>query len=291
MRVSDQQLTDRSNLWIQRAREAAAQAREQVQSGRRVTKPSDDPLASAFAVRESVAVARDEAARQNVGEGRSFAEATEAALDGVGGILIRLRELTIQASNETLSAADREAVSREVAALREQVAALASSEARGRYLFGGYLDAVPPFDAAGNYLGSPDVREVEVAPGVRVATGLPGDRVFGTAGGGVDLFRTIDDLTAALQADDVDGVRASLDGLDAATSQVADARAELGGMIDAFRTASSVLERTRDEALTRRADLVDSSVDEILDLAQAERAVETAAALAARLPLSGLLGG
>jgi len=290
MRVSDQQLYDRSSLYLQRARESAATARGQVQSGRRVTRPSDDPLASALAVRESIAARRDEAARQNVQEGQSFAEAAEAALDGVGGILIRLRQLGTQAANETLNASDREAIAREVRALREQVLSLASSEARGRHLFGGYLDAVAPFDGAGNYLGSADVREVEVAPGVQVPTGIPGDRVFGTAGGGVDVFATIDELEAALAADDPDGVRATLDGLRRATDQVADARAELGASIDSFRTAGAVLERTRDEALVRRGDLVDAGVDEVLDLAEAERAVETAVSLASRLPLAGLLG-
>lgn len=289
MRVSDRQFVDLSYLWVNRTRLAAHEASQRVQTGRRVLKPSDDPAASAAALRESAEANRNASTLATVQYARLVTENAEASLDSVGGILNRLGELSVQASNSTLSAVDRANIAREVAALRDELLSLANTNTNGAYIFGGFVDDQVPFANDGSYQGSQQVREIAVSPGVRVPVGITGQVAFDPPGG-VSMFGVVDTFLAALEADDVETVRESIDDIRQASAQIADARARLGAYIDSFMTAESVLERTRDEAVARRSSLIDSGVKEIFDYKQAEHAVDTAMTIASQLPLTGLVG-
>lgn len=289
MRVSDRQFVDLSYLWVNRTRFAAHEASERVQTGRRVVKPSDDPAASAAAIRESAEANRNGSTLSTVQYARLVTENAEASLDSVGGILNRLGELAVQASNSTLSGVDRANIGREVSALRDELLSLANTYTNGSYVFGGFVDDRVPFVNDGSYQGSETVREIAVSPGVRVPMGIPGTVAFAPPGG-VAMFEVVDQFLGALETNDVDTIRESIDDIAKSSAQIADARARLGAYIDSFLTAESVLERQRDEAITRRSSLIDSGVQEIFDYKQAEHAVDTAMTIASQLPLTGLVG-
>jgi flagellin-like hook-associated protein FlgL len=106
----------------------------------------------------------------------------------------------------------------------------------------------------------------------------------------VDLLGTLTALEAALAANDVAGVRASLGGLERSVAQVASARAELGVSMGSLDTANAAAELAADEekvALVRTSetDLAEAS----LRLAQAQSALEASMAATAQVLKLSLL--
>jgi len=107
----------------------------------------------------------------------------EQALTDVGTQLDRARQLTIQAGNDTLNAADRTSIAAELRQIREAVLAIANrDDGMGHRLFAGSRDAVIPFtqDASGNvsYVGDDGQNRVEVAPNLKVAGTDAGSTLF-----------------------------------------------------------------------------------------------------------------
>jgi len=279
---------NRSSVALNKLRHMETQ--ERVVTGKRVQKPSDDPLASTLARRERARHSRAETHIKATESVVADLQNADSALSHVGDILIRARELAVMASNDTYSADNRRATAREVEKLREQVIALGNSRGENdRYIFAGYRDDTAPFDPAGAYIGDGAVREVEVAPGVRQPTGVSGQATFDPAGG-VDIIGVLDALRVGLDTNTVGAIRGSLTDLSTATNQVADARAELGALSLTTDVARSSAERVQMTSLEREDQLL--GIDQaaaVSDMVQAEHALQLAINVASRLPPPGLL--
>jgi flagellar hook-associated protein 3 FlgL len=290
MRVSDRQLYDASQASLASARLRTDELRNQAMHQRRVFTPADDPVAAASAQREATQIARSEMYTRSIGAGVASLQLADGALSQATDILTRIRELSVQAANDTLSAGERATTATEVAALYESLRDLANSSYDGRYVFGGFLDDRAPFDAAGAYSGDGNVKELEVAANTKLSAGITGDRVFGAAGG-TDVFAAITALRTALETNDVAAIRGSLNPLDTATKQINNARGVLGSQLNAFEVSQSVVNRSEEQAVGRREDLIGVDVSETyLELQQAQQALSAAVQIAAQLPLPGLVG-
>ena len=82
----------------------------QLASGRRILKPSDDPVASANVLGLTQSKEITERYQLNADAARARLSIEESALIGVNNDLIRVRELALQGNNDTLTDADRRAV-------------------------------------------------------------------------------------------------------------------------------------------------------------------------------------
>ncbi|MCG8556064.1 MAG: flagellar hook-associated protein FlgL [Proteobacteria bacterium] len=291
MRVSDSVINRLVEQRLSRSRERTAEAFERVSTGLRVNQPSDDPLASALGRRTTREASRAKLLSRSVTTGLSRLQVADSALNEASGILARARELAVMGATETANADNRAMIAREVATLRDALISLGNTKSSSGYVFAGYNDDAPPFDAAGTYSGDGNVRELEVSTGLRIAEGVSGARVFGI-GSGTDIMQVMQDLRAALEGDDVGGVQATLDRLEAGHDQVQQARGELGNSVNLFEGARAALERVHDRSVAERAELTEADVMQAFSqLAKAEQALQVAVAVASRLPLPGLVGG
>jgi flagellar hook-associated protein 3 FlgL len=290
MRVSDRQLFDASQASLASARQRAGELRTQALEQRKVFTPSDDPVAAARAQREATTIARAELHTRSIDAGVASLQLADGALSQATDLVSRIRELTLQAANDSLSADERSIAANEVGALYASLVDIGNTSHGGAYVFGGFRDGTPPFDPNGTYNGDTNVKELEVASNTRLAAGVTGDRIFGLAGG-VDVFDTISALQTALTADDIATIRSSLNGLDAAIGQINEARGVLGGQLNAFEISRSVADRSEEHAVGRREDLIGVDIAATyLDLQQAEQALSAAVQIASQLPLPGLVG-
>ena len=292
MRVADSMFFDmnRSSVALNKLRHMETQ--ERVITGKRVQKPSDDPLASTLARRERARHARADTHVRATESIMADLQNADSALNHVSDIMIRVRELAVMASNDTHSPENRRATAREVEKLREQVIALGNTRGENnRYIFAGYRDDVAPFDPAGAYVGDGAVREVEVAPGIRQKTGVSGNATF-TPGGGVDILGVMDSLRVALDTNAVAAIRGSLTDLTTAHDQISDARAELGALSLTTEVARSSAERVQMQTTEREDQLLGiDQAEAVSDMVQAEHALQLAISVASRLPPAGLVEG
>lgn len=291
MRVTDGRMYGMAQTSLASARSRLSQLHQQALEGKRVIKPSDDPAASARSRQLSSEQTRAEGHLRTAEAAHTGLMSADNALSDVGNILTRVKELALQQSTDTTNPDARAAAAAEVASLRETVLALANTEVGGRYVFSGFRDDQPAFDAAATYQGTPEVRQVEIAPALQVEAGIAGDKVFGAAGG-VDVFAALDSLQSALSGNDSTAIRATLESLDRAHTQIITARAQLGARLSSVEAAEAIARRVHDGAIENRSRIMDADMPAtLLDLVEAERVLQTATELAGRLPVGGLTSG
>ena len=125
---------------LRRVQERLATAQSQVSGGKRIEKPSDDPLGAERAMRLNDQLESTTAYRTAVDESRSWLDATDTALGSLGDIVQRVRELTLQAANGSTTPAGRQSIKLEVDQLTEQAKTTLNSAFDGRHLFSGTDD-------------------------------------------------------------------------------------------------------------------------------------------------------
>ncbi|MDA0271033.1 MAG: flagellin [Chloroflexi bacterium] len=94
---------------------------EQLSSGLRINRAADDAAGLAISEKMRAQVRGMQQGMRNAQDGVSMLQTAEGALDEVHSILQRVRELSVQAGNSTLSSSDRQAIGEEMVALRAEV--------------------------------------------------------------------------------------------------------------------------------------------------------------------------
>lgn len=118
---------------------------EQLSSGSKLTKPSDDPVASVKGMGYRTTLAKNEQYTRNMNEVNSWLDTTDSTLSEVNKALQRVKDLVTQAANDTNKPEDREAMQKEVNQLRMQIRDLANTQQGGKYLFAGTATDQPLF--------------------------------------------------------------------------------------------------------------------------------------------------
>ncbi|HKK55397.1 flagellar hook-associated protein FlgL [Marinobacter sp.] len=183
IRISSQQVFSGGINRLQDLNSSLNQTQEQISTGRRINRPSDDPVAAARILKLDQELQRISTYQRNTDFAENRLDQEENALSRSVDLVQRVRELTVQAGNGSLSANDRKSISAE---LKERLGQLADSansrDASGEYIFSGFQGATPAFarDATGAwvYQGDEGQRSLEIDDGVTVPISDHGKGIF-----------------------------------------------------------------------------------------------------------------
>lgn len=115
---------------------ALGTAMEQLSTGRRINSAADDAAGLAISNRMTAQIRGLEQAVRNANDGISMLQTAEGALAEVTNMLQRIRELAVQAANDTYSDADRESLQLEVTELVNEIDRIGNNTMwNGMYLF------------------------------------------------------------------------------------------------------------------------------------------------------------
>ena len=183
MQISTQQFFDRSLRNMQETQSDAAKTNEQLSTGKALIRPSDDTDKLRTIGNLERAIEKVQTYNDNVDHLITRYATEEGALSSASDILIRAKELAIQASNATMSSEDRKIVAIEVAGLKAELLALANSrDVNGQAMFGGAKTKTDPFvaDAEGKVTYQGDSRQtmIEVSENRQLAKNRSGLEVF-----------------------------------------------------------------------------------------------------------------
>ena len=247
---------------LQRRIDTAQQA---IATGTRLSRASDDPVASTTVARLDRASGDAAAHATNRQVARDSLATADTALQSMASLFVRARELSVQGRTGTLSGEDRAALGVEMLGLHDQLIGLANArDGRGRAVFGGGGEvayAIGP-DGAALYVGGDTASPVPVENGVTIAAIDVGEAVFGTA------FEAVRALGQALASDGplpapadllagearVGGALAGTGGR-AARLDLLDAAAEAGG-IGRANTRSALADTDLTEAIASMQQLL-----------------------------------
>lgn len=155
----------------------------QVATGKRVVKPSDDPVASAATLQLNQSKAVTERYQLNADAARARLGIEEGVLGSITEQIHRIRELALQAKNDTNTHNDRLSITAEMRQVLDEVVSLANTrDNNGQYLFSGHQGDVLPVskDNTGNYVfnGDDGYRYLQIGPSRNVADADPGSMVY-----------------------------------------------------------------------------------------------------------------
>jgi len=163
----------------------------QLSSGLRVQSLSDDPSAAAQSVQMGSQIAQIDTFVQMASGETSMLQVTDSTLGEVVTQLTSAVTLAVQASNGTNNSANLQALTQQVAGIRDQVLALGNASYQGRYLFAGSQGTTAPFSldttttpATTNYAGDTNVQFIETPGGQKIQMNLPGSSIFGSGNSG-----------------------------------------------------------------------------------------------------------
>ena len=261
---STQAFYRRSALHMSSLRETAEGLQNQLSTGERLTRSSDDPVGAS---RLRMLDRADRLGAIDAGNAKRASEDLQlaaSALESIGSDIIRARELALWAASDTVGTSERTAISAELDQLRLRLMATANSmDTSGNALFGGEASGKAYELQAGGvigYVGSASSGEIDLGQGQNIARGLTGPEVVAFTTGGVptDLFAHIATLAAALQGgagDPATAARDALAGFDDALDTVTRAQTVAGSRVAWIEV---IQDRQVDQAQTRATQTADT---------------------------------
>lgn len=151
---------------------------EQLATGRRLTKPSDDVIATRGSMAYKVSLNAIEQYNRNIDEGIGMLALTEISIRSSTNLLNRARELALSESNDTATPDTRKIASYEVRNLFNELIDLGNTKLKNRYIFSGYKTSTKSFDSRGAYQGDSSDIEIFIGEGVRTRINITGDSAF-----------------------------------------------------------------------------------------------------------------
>ena len=138
MRITNNMMISNIMRNLGKNTERLSKYQNQLDSGKKISVPSDDPVVAARALKLRTDVAKVEQYQKNIGDAKSWLDATDVALGKIGDVMQKARELMVQASNGTNTPEETQKIGLELKQLRTQVVHLSNSTYAGRYLFSGF---------------------------------------------------------------------------------------------------------------------------------------------------------
>ena len=262
---------------LQQRQTDLSRAQQQLTSGKRVAKPSDDPAAAARAERALAAMARSEADQRALEASRSSMQVTETALGDANELMQQAREAVMAAGNPTYTDAERAMLVQSLRGLRAQLLGVANrSDGTGSYVFAGQGSSGPPFvDAPGGVQYQGAAGEAQVASAEALPLAIDGRNAWleapnPTAGGpALSVFEVMDRVIGELatpgrgDAQVTATVQTGIAEIDAVNGHLLAVRARAGEILARIDSVESRIADAKLGAQTER------SLAEDLDMVQA----------------------
>ncbi|MEE8483785.1 MAG: flagellar hook-associated protein FlgL [Nitrospinota bacterium] len=152
-RVTNRMMYNNTLISLNRQNEGMLKSQEELASGKRVNRPSDDPLAASDIMRYKLLLGRNEKFQEIDSRAASSLNTSESYVGSAGELSVRARELAIQQSNATATAATRRTAAHEIHTMIEQAIQIGNTQLQGGYIFSGRTSNIAPLDSSGNYVG------------------------------------------------------------------------------------------------------------------------------------------
>ena len=212
---------------------------EKLSSGFRINRAGDDAAGLVISQKLRAEVSGLRQATRNSQDGISFAQTAEGALGEVHNMLNRMRDLSVQAANDTNDTAARTAIKSEVDALAAEIGRIGSDTT-----FSGA--AVFTATALNFQVGS------EGSAGNQISTTV--GTLDNTSLGGSDL--------TALTVDTATNARTSIEAIDAAIDAVSTSRGALGAIQNRFESTIRNLQVTTENLAASESRIRDTDMAE-----------------------------
>lgn len=207
MRVSNALMADNIQSYLFKQTEALLKTQQQIASGKRINRLSDDPIGMGQALGYRKTIASLDQYNENIISAQQHLNTVDEILAAVSELLEDAKDIAADLHPEM-----RTMLADQVVNIRDQVFQLANSRNNGNYIFAGDLTDTQPFEldtvtGVYSYMGDTGNKEHIIGEGLQVSIEADGSQIFQ---GVADVFDVLNDLETELRADNADGVTAQL---------------------------------------------------------------------------------
>ncbi|MEI2283219.1 flagellar hook-associated protein FlgL [Paenibacillus polysaccharolyticus] len=276
MRITNNMLSSQLLLNLNRNAQQMNTTQTQLATGRKINKPSDDPVGITYSLRYRAELSSNEQYQKNVDSATSWLEFNDTVLNQAGSVLQRLRELTVQGSSDTNPQSALDSINEEVKELKKQLVDISNSKLNGKYIFNGEMYDVKPYDFPIKADGSLDTTNAAtvvtdqgkinyiVGESVQLPINVNGNEVFGFSTEGDHLFTTVDNIINALASGDTKELSNQLDNIDSRTNKMLAIRAEIGAKTNRIDLMAGRLSDLEINLTDMQAKVEDADVAEVM---------------------------
>lgn len=268
MKISTAYFFDRASQQVSNAQNRVAATQAQIATGKQLAAPSDNPQQALVIERLRTALSRQESLADNLQTVQRRYQAEEGALRSGSELLTRMKELGIQAANNTNGPSDRQVIAIELRSLREQMLGVVNArDDQGQSLFAGTRSRAPAFsEAAGQVAYQGDQTPARITSGDqqlqqynRAGSDAFARVVRDTPDGpqGVGFFDAIDDLIQAVESGSQPDLQQGIAEMDTMHQGLSLALAAAGADQNNVESQQGVLEETILRLKTTLSDVED----------------------------------
>lgn len=178
----------------------------QLSSGRKVEKPSDDPVVAARGMFYRSSLMENEQYKRNVDEAQSWMDMTDTTMDEMGNIMKRVKELLVYSGDGAVSPEDLMTMGAEIEELKNHMGTLANQQINGKYIFAGTDTNIAPFDpnalgGKGDFVSTnASPINLEVSQNVFVTSNVNAQNIFNYPNAAGNMFKVLNNIIDELKA-------------------------------------------------------------------------------------------
>jgi len=223
---------------------------QQMASGKRITKISDDPIGVISRMQVRVKLYKSEQYEKNVDRALTWLDETESSILELNEVIKTAYETVVGQATDTMDEEERSAAAQLIKQLRDHVVTIGNAKSNDKYIFGGYNVSNAPFevDASGNIIynnldmndsANAAALDAMAQESIRYSVGFnitmdvstTGVELLGT--GDNNIYKILDDLYNALESNTSnDGLTGFTAKLQNKQNDVLSIAAEIGGKVN-----------------------------------------------------------
>ncbi|NDD91240.1 flagellin FliC [bacterium] len=241
LRVATNMAAISANRVLGKTNDAQNKSFQRLSSGSRITQAGDDAAGLSISENLRAQIRSTGEAEKNANNGISLVQVAEGGLSEVGNILVRLRELSIQAASDTIGDKERGFINQEVQSLTAEVDRIANVTT---------FNGTPLLNGQGK-------SQLDLQVGIRSDEH---DRIgFNVSENDVRA----DALgISGVKSESIEDARSSIDSVDNALNKVSETRARLGAMQNKLHSTANNLAITKENLISARSRISDTDIAE-----------------------------
>jgi flagellar hook-associated protein 3 FlgL len=197
MRVTNKMMADNVTAQLFRQREQMVKTQESIVTGKRVNRPSDDPVEISSILSYRNTISSLDQYNENISKAKSYINSVDDVLGTVSDLLGNAKNIAYDSNPDM-----RAEMAEQVAAIRDQVLQMANYQIGGKYLFSGDTTQTAPYDSTTwQYNGDAGTKDTVVGENMQVSMTADGRSIFGPDG--ANVFDILNNLESALTASPV----------------------------------------------------------------------------------------
>ncbi|MEW6738985.1 MAG: flagellar hook-associated protein FlgL [Nitrospirota bacterium] len=179
MRITTKMFYDRFLSDMQRNMESIFKASEQIATGKKINRPSDDPTAMSRIIGYTTHISAIGEYKRAIDSAKGSLEAADSSFSGLNDILIRAKELSLSGATGTTDPNSRLMIAREVGVLFESAVGIANTKVGDRYIFSGFKSNIAPVDVnTGEFVADTNIFEINISQTIEIGLNIPASELF-----------------------------------------------------------------------------------------------------------------